>query len=711
MKKLLTLTLGAALAVLSISHAADKESATEKALITGSGIDPANDSLLVVDASVTGNNPAIKRLKFTEVANVSGMFSNKENALGNPSTNGYVLSSTTGGTRSWVAQASGGTWGSITGTIGSQADLQLAFDGKQTRTWDGAVLPRTKRRLAVEAAAGAIRPFRLKHLVMGDSYNVSLSELMDTQIAPLREVGFGTTHTIVGAVTTDLAQWTRTPNAGTIYRLTGSGQSVQYGGATDFECYRIKVYYQAEDVTGTFAVETNTASAGWTEVPGATTASPINVDNNGTTGVGIFTYDFSTAEPRRLRAKWISGTVRILGFVLSDIREDVNSPRGGSAEYNFSAGGQNLSDWAQCPQAIWNTILRDLEPDFVSIKGDDSNWNGVCDATSSGLYGKMQIARDMDWIFVGRHPASASQYDGQAEGSNTNSGSELLVMDRQMRDFAIAQSQMWVNPRKIFPAYSVMEATSTIAGSVNTSAKLISGDNTHLTPAGGYMQAQAIIDIMARSVIDNAKIHKSATNSYAAVPRFTPNPFTAVLPTGASYGLGINGRTNSTAAGPNWREIFSVSKLGDNGEVGIHVGRYNEARIVTDSNGRWFINHGTAGFGNGLVTFPRYPSSAVEIHGGSRTTVPLLSLSGASGHTGDLLRIYQNAGITAGTEGTRTAGVTVDGVADFAGLRVVQGTPASATATGVANTICYDANYIYICTATNTWKRVAIATW
>lgn len=39
------------------------------------------------------------------------------------------------------------------------------------------------------------------------------------------------------------------------------------------------------------------------------------------------------------------------------------------------------------------------------------------------------------------------------------------------------------------------------------------------------------------------------------------------------------------------------------------------------------------------------------------------------------------------------------------------GTPASASASGVAGTIQYDANYIYVCVATNTWKRVAIATW
>ena len=38
-------------------------------------------------------------------------------------------------------------------------------------------------------------------------------------------------------------------------------------------------------------------------------------------------------------------------------------------------------------------------------------------------------------------------------------------------------------------------------------------------------------------------------------------------------------------------------------------------------------------------------------------------------------------------------------------------TPASASDTGTAGEICWDASYIYVCTATNTWKRTAISTW
>jgi hypothetical protein len=37
--------------------------------------------------------------------------------------------------------------------------------------------------------------------------------------------------------------------------------------------------------------------------------------------------------------------------------------------------------------------------------------------------------------------------------------------------------------------------------------------------------------------------------------------------------------------------------------------------------------------------------------------------------------------------------------------------PATATSTGTAGQITYDTNFIYVCTATNTWKRAALTTW
>jgi hypothetical protein len=56
-------------------------------------------------------------------------------------------------------------------------------------------------------------------------------------------------------------------------------------------------------------------------------------------------------------------------------------------------------------------------------------------------------------------------------------------------------------------------------------------------------------------------------------------------------------------------------------------------------------------------------------------------------------------------------GSNANGIVSAASYRAPLTTPASATATGTTGTIVWDANYIYIATGTNTWKRAAIATW
>jgi len=45
------------------------------------------------------------------------------------------------------------------------------------------------------------------------------------------------------------------------------------------------------------------------------------------------------------------------------------------------------------------------------------------------------------------------------------------------------------------------------------------------------------------------------------------------------------------------------------------------------------------------------------------------------------------------------------------GVQTSSHTPSSASDTGTAGQINYDTNYIYVCIATNTWKRAGISTW
>jgi len=57
---------------------------------------------------------------------------------------------------------------------------------------------------------------------------------------------------------------------------------------------------------------------------------------------------------------------------------------------------------------------------------------------------------------------------------------------------------------------------------------------------------------------------------------------------------------------------------------------------------------------------------------------------------------------------TTSTGTKTTGQMDIAALNTA---PASAGAAGVLGEIRYTADYIYVCTATNTWKRTAISTW
>lgn len=60
--------------------------------------------------------------------------------------------------------------------------------------------------------------------------------------------------------------------------------------------------------------------------------------------------------------------------------------------------------------------------------------------------------------------------------------------------------------------------------------------------------------------------------------------------------------------------------------------------------------------------------------------------------------------------GTTIPTALLDVNSDILRLRTAK-TPATAGAAGNTGDICWDANYVYVCVATNTWKRAAISAW
>jgi hypothetical protein len=97
-----------------------------------------------------------------------------------------------------------------------------------------------------------------------------------------------------------------------------------------------------------------------------------------------------------------------------------------------------------------------------------------------------------------------------------------------------------------------------------------------------------------------------------------------------------------------------------------------------------------------------YPMSIASGTSSSATNAVILSTSGE-----EAMRVDYLGRVGIGTSDPTNA---LDVNSDSIRVRTSQ-TPATAGATGNQGEIAWDADYIYICVATNTWKRVAISTW
>lgn len=121
---------------------------------------------------------------------------------------------------------------------------------------------------------------------------------------------------------------------------------------------------------------------------------------------------------------------------------------------------------------------------------------------------------------------------------------------------------------------------------------------------------------------------------------------------------------------------------------------------------------GTASIGIGTDNTLAYSPSAIELpsntaYGGTNTqhTGIRICCGGMIGWGTAQFQIY------AGTN-WKTYTTTPIFTAQNGSIRIpTASAPSSATAGGTIGTICWDTAYIYVCTATNTWKRVALSAW
>jgi hypothetical protein len=142
--------------------------------------------------------------------------------------------------------------------------------------------------------------------------------------------------------------------------------------------------------------------------------------------------------------------------------------------------------------------------------------------------------------------------------------------------------------------------------------------------------------------------------------------------------------------------------ISDTGNVGIGTMTPGVKVAINDpGTGLGFVNAAGGNFNIGLLG----GTSSAEAYVYQRANGPLL----LGTNNAERARIDSSGRLLIGTA-TNTGGALFQVNGDRIRVAAAR-TPASASAAGAAGEICWDANYVYVCTATNTWKRSALSAW
>ncbi len=196
--------------------------------------------------------------------------------------------------------------------------------------------------------------------------------------------------------------------------------------------------------------------------------------------------------------------------------------------------------------------------------------------------------------------------------------------------------------------------------------------------------------------------------------------------TALGYNCQVNIRTGSWNSGFGINALYTNQSGSHNVAVGLE-GLYNSTHSYNSSFGS------TAGYsltGNGSQHNVVIGYAAARYHSNGSTA---LTTAASSVYIGSQCRGLDNSdsnsivigasaigdganttvlGTSSTTQSKLHGTATSVGIISGDRLRIVNAkTPASASAAGTAGDICWDASYLYICTATNTWRRIAHATW
>jgi len=192
--------------------------------------------------------------------------------------------------------------------------------------------------------------------------------------------------------------------------------------------------------------------------------------------------------------------------------------------------------------------------------------------------------------------------------------------------------------------------------------------------------------------------------------------------------VGVSALRNNTTGGSNsaigvdaGRFIADGATINSITNSSVFLGRDTRA-LASNQTNQIVIGHGAVGAGSNTATIGNTSITATVLRGnvtGDRFTstvatgtapLTVASTTLVANLNADLVRGQAPAvAATANTIMSRdAAGNTA--LADTLRLATAR-TPASAIAPGIVGEICWDENFVYVCTATNIWRRAGLVTW
>lgn len=204
----------------------------------------------------------------------------------------------------------------------------------------------------------------------------------------------------------------------------------------------------------------------------------------------------------------------------------------------------------------------------------------------------------------------------------------------------------------------------------------------------------------------NARMHLQLSAGASAATALTHirSALTVDGATSLASSLSVNGNASFSAAMQGYSSLDFYNST-------------NYTRVVRTNDGRLTIYRPNdvaspaVSFGGGNDEIQVRGGLGIIAHSGANFSVN----ASASGGTLTLASPSSNVFISAGGADpviAMTGRVTVSSNLQVSGTTIVASAPpATSSSTGTAGTVTWDSDHLYVCTATNTWKRAPLASW